>query len=483
MDSLSLSYPGGALDFTNASLRLPRNAPLLQRSKTIMRPAQIVLDGLIVVGLLFLHWYWEDGYIAPFPRVMGIVCVLLMLLIYPRFGVYHVYTDVLSSVIRLTKAWFTVILSLILIGIIAKTTDELALNRLLLWGVSSYILQVVVHVALPMMLRLRHAKSHALVIGVGELARHLTNGINKNVWIDIRVIGVLDDGGSEADQWDLPGVPLLGQLDDLAKIIDEHRVLSVYIALPLSRIAAIKEIYDKVAEKHVNIFWVPDVTTLNPLNFSVRELSGVPILALSETPLLGSNKLLKDIEDKVLASLALLICSPVMLLIALLIKQGSSGPVFFRQRRNGWYGEVINVWKFRSMYLTNNTGDLVEQASRNDPRVTPIGRILRATSMDELPQLFNVLTGDMSLVGPRPHAVQHNDYYSKQIHMYMRRHHVKPGMTGLAQVKGYRGETGTLEKMARRVEFDLKYINHWSVWLDLWLLVRTLFVLGGQNAY
>jgi putative colanic acid biosysnthesis UDP-glucose lipid carrier transferase len=177
------------------------------------------------------------------------------------------------------------------------------------------------------------------------------------------------------------------------------------------------------------------------------------------------------------------IVSPVMLLVAVWIKLDSPGPILFRQRRHGWDGEVIKVWKFRTMYVSNCQEDRVRQTIRNDPRITRVGHLLRRTSLDELPQLFNVLQGEMSLVGPRPHAVEHNEYYSSKIDWYMMRHRIKPGMTGLAQVEGFRGETQTLEKMARRLELDLEYINNWSVWLDLWILMRTFFALFGKNAY
>jgi putative colanic acid biosysnthesis UDP-glucose lipid carrier transferase len=212
-------------------------------------------------------------------------------------------------------------------------------------------------------------------------------------------------------------------------------------------------------------------------------LGGVPLIALSETPLLGMHKWLKVAEDKILAALAVVILSPVMLLVAVLIKLDSPGPILFRQRRHGWDGEVIKVWKFRTMYVSNCQEDQMRQTTRNDPRITRLGHLLRRTSLDELPQLFNVLQGEMSLVGPRPHAIEHNEYYSSKIDWYMTRHRIKPGMTGLAQVEGFRGETQTVEKMARRVELDLKYINNWSVWLDLWILMRTFFTLFGKNAY
>jgi putative colanic acid biosynthesis UDP-glucose lipid carrier transferase len=208
------------------------------------------------------------------------------------------------------------------------------------------------------------------------------------------------------------------------------------------------------------------------------------VITLSETPMVGTRRLVKDIEDKLLASLGLLLVSPLLLAVALAIKLDSPGPVFFRQWRTGWDGKTFRIWKFRSMRVETAEADgPVHQAKRDDPRVTRVGRMLRRTSLDELPQLFNVLAGEMSLVGPRPHAIGHNVEYSQQIRAYLARHRVKPGITGLAQVRGLRGETEDLTLMSRRVRADIEYINRWSIWLDFSILVRTLFALTGRNAY
>jgi putative colanic acid biosynthesis UDP-glucose lipid carrier transferase len=172
-----------------------------------------------------------------------------------------------------------------------------------------------------------------------------------------------------------------------------------------------------------------------------------------------------------------------MLLTAILIKLESPGSVFFRQERTGWDGKNFKIWKFRSMKMNHELNGVIKQATRDDPRMTRIGRFIRRTSIDELPQLFNVLAGQMSLVGPRPHALQHNQEYSNQIVAYLARHRIKPGITGLAQIRGYRGETKELEQMQNRVKYDLEYINNWSLWLDLTILVRTLFALKSENAY
>jgi putative colanic acid biosynthesis UDP-glucose lipid carrier transferase len=230
------------------------------------------------------------------------------------------------------------------------------------------------------------------------------------------------------------------------------------------------------------VHWVPDIFSLRLMNHAVTEIAGIPVLTLSETPLIGTRRLLKAMEDVCLSLFFLVILAPLMLAIAIAVKLDSPGPVFFRQARMGWGGKRFHIWKFRSMVVHDEHGQ-VTQARQNDPRVTRVGTFLRRTSLDELPQIFNVICGEMSLVGPRPHAVQHDLEYARYIAHYFARHNIKPGITGLAQIRGYRGETREIEKMMLRIESDIEYINSWSIWLDLSILLRTTRVLTGQNAY
>jgi putative colanic acid biosynthesis UDP-glucose lipid carrier transferase len=242
-------------------------------------------------------------------------------------------------------------------------------------------------------------------------------------------------------------------------------------------------VYFKLLDKHVAVHWVPDIFSLRLINHSVREIAGMPVLTLSETPLTGTSLLAKSIEDLLLSAVILVAISPLLMIIALLIKLDSPGPVFFRQERMGWNGKTFKIWKFRTMYVHQPEGGVIKQAERGDPRITRVGAILRRSSLDELPQILNVLVGEMSLVGPRPHAVQHDVEYAQRIAAYFSRHNIKPGITGLAQVRGYRGETREIGQMMRRVESDIEYINNWSVWLDLSILLRTATVFSGKNAY
>lgn len=233
-----------------------------------------------------------------------------------------------------------------------------------------------------------------------------------------------------------------------------------------------------------DIRMVPDIFGFSLLNHSLGEVAGIPVINLSSTPMVGVNRVVKAIEDRVIASIILLLISPLMICVALGIKLTSAGPVFFRQERLGYDGRVFRVWKFRSMKVHQEREGKVTQAKKNDSRITPFGAFLRRTSLDELPQFFNVLDGSMSIVGPRPHAVAHNEEYKDLVDRYMRRHKVKPGITGWAQVNGFRGETDTLEKMEKRVEYDLYYIEHWSLLFDLKIIFMTIFKgFVNPNAY
>ena len=261
------------------------------------------------------------------------------------------------------------------------------------------------------------------------------------------------------------------------------RIDVVYITFPMRAEERIRNVLGQLADTTASVYIVPDFFVFELLHSRWTEIQGLPAVSVFENPFYGIDGIVKRLFDVVVGFGCLAICAVPMFVIAALVKLTSPGPVFFRQKRYGLDGRVIKVWKFRSMRVMENS-QKVTQATKGDPRVTPVGRIIRKTSLDELPQLFNVLSGEMSLVGPRPHANAHNEQYRQQIHGYMLRHKVKPGITGLAQVNGWRGETDELYKMEKRVEFDHRYIREWSVLLDIKILFRTLLVaFNDQNAY
>ncbi|WP_295995257.1 undecaprenyl-phosphate glucose phosphotransferase, partial [Rugamonas sp.] len=243
------------------------------------------------------------------------------------------------------------------------------------------------------------------------------------------------------------------------------------------------KLLDELQDTTASVYFLPDIYVFDLMQARFDNVGGMPVIAICESPFTGFNSMVKRASDIVLGLLIQIMLMPLMLLIALAVKLTSPGPVIFRQRRYGLYGEEIVVYKFRTMNVVED-GDHVVQATKNDSRMTSIGGFLRVTSLDELPQFINVLQGRMSIVGPRPHAVAHNEQYRKLIKGYMLRHKVKPGITGWAQVNGLRGETETLDKMEARISYDLDYLRNWSLWLDVWIIMRTIrVVLARHNAH
>lgn len=319
---------------------------------------------------------------------------------------------------------------------------------------------------------LRHRGYNVRTVAVaGDMpaGQSLLDSFRNQPWLGFDVIGSYHDakpGGVTAD-W-------AGNYEQLLEDARGGKIHNVYIALSMQDEVRIKDLVRDLADTTCSVILIPDVFTFNILHSRIDEVNGVPVVPLYDTPLSGLNRVIKRLEDIVLSSLILLLISPVLLCISLAVKFTSPGPIIFRQTRYGMDGKPIKVWKFRSMKVMENDA-VVTQATQNDPRVTPVGNFLRRTSLDELPQFINVLTGGMSIVGPRPHAVAHNEQYRQLIEGYMLRHKVKPGITGWAQINGWRGETDTLEKMEKRVEFDLEYIREWSLWFDIRIVFLTVF--------
>ncbi|QTP55243.1 undecaprenyl-phosphate glucose phosphotransferase [Billgrantia sulfidoxydans] len=273
-------------------------------------------------------------------------------------------------------------------------------------------------------------------------------------------------------------------LECLAQRVEASQAREVWICLPLEMGSTVREIMHALRHQTVEVRFIPEFGELQLLNHQISEVAGRFAIDLSVTPMVETARFVKRVEDIVLGSLFLLISLPVCLVIAIILKCQSSGPVLFKQYRMGINGKHFKVYKFRSMEVHEESNGQVTQARRGDPRVTRFGAFLRRTSLDELPQFYNVLQGRMSIVGPRPHALAHNEKYKELVESYMKRHKVKPGMTGWAQVNGFRGETDTLDKMERRVEHDLWYINNWSVWLDLRIIAMTIAKgFANPNAY
>lgn len=322
--------------------------------------------------------------------------------------------------------------------------------------------------------KLGYNTRNVAIVGNMPIGISLANSFLNAPWMGMNVVGHYSNVKIKSDDESEQNIIYCGDIDQLLVDAREGRIDKIYIAMAMSEEVTIRRLVNQLTDTTCSVMLIPDIFTLNVLHSRTEEVNGVPVVPLFETPMSGMNMVFKRIEDIIVSSLILLFISPVLLTISLAVKITSPGPIIFRQLRYGMDGKPIMVWKFRSMSVMEN-GDKVVQATKGDVRITPIGRILRSTSLDELPQFINVLKGDMSIVGPRPHAVAHNEQYRAIIQGYMLRHKVKPGITGWAQINGWRGETDTLEKMEKRVEFDLQYIRDWSIWLDLRIIFLTIF--------
>lgn len=322
------------------------------------------------------------------------------------------------------------------------------------------------------------------VVGINELGFRLVEALEESPDLGMTLLGFYDDRPPERTS-DIPQHmgEKLGNIDELVEHARQGRVDMIYITFPMRAEDRIRRILNRLGDTTASVYIVPDFFVFELLHSRWTNVGGLPVVSVYENPFYGIDGLVKRSLDVILASILLVVLAIPMAVIAVAVKLSSPGPVFFLQRRYGLDGREILVWKFRTMRVCED-GNVVTQATRSDPRVTPIGAVLRKTSLDELPQLFNVLEGSMSLVGPRPHANAHNEEYRMLIQGYMLRHKVRPGITGLAQVNGFRGETNTVEKMKQRVEYDLRYIREWSLWMDLKILLRTLLVVWrDEQAY
>ncbi|WP_044411482.1 undecaprenyl-phosphate glucose phosphotransferase [Thiomicrospira microaerophila] len=430
------------------------------------------IQRLLDLSLPLLTLMWLEGLRHADDPTQPILIALFAGLVYlisaQLLGVYRDWLDrsitaILSLAIK--AALIATVLGTLLI--LSRPLDPIFSLALLIQWFSLFLTLLIGYRILIISLligyrRFFRIKKTVVICGQNEIGQQLANMLQTAPWLGYQFNGFLDHQVQSPDP----------------ATYDE-----VFICLPTKEEAQIKHLLNHFANSTKVVRFVPDLFSFDIMQSNYTNLNGIPVFSVFDSPLKSiSARLLKRLFDLTFASLILLIIWPLMLLIALLIKATSAGPVFFKQIRYGLDGKEINVLKFRSMSVCEN-GDHIPQAQPNDPRITPLGRILRSNSLDELPQLINVLKGNMSLVGPRPHAKAHNELYRQLIPQYMQRHLVKPGITGWAQVNGWRGETDKIEKMQKRVEFDLHYIKNWSLALDIRILLLTvLVVLTRKNA-
>ena len=420
---------------------------------------------------------------SPIDRAAIVLCVLVFSLSYP--GTNRFRDRPLYAAVDVLIDWATL---LAILGLCAFATDSFELfdrHVLVAWAVVTPCVHWVLAFAGRNLLRWKSAQPQsrrtAVVIGGGPLGARLAAVLREEGGHGRHFIGCFDDRHGE--RLDAGAVPRLGALADVGGFLKHQPVNEVYIALPLSSQPRITALLASLQNSTSSVYLAPDVFGISIIQGRLQDIGGVPVVGVLETPFTGAHELIKRSSDIVLASLILVLISPVLLAVAVGVKLSSPGPVIFRQCRNGLNGEEITVYKFRSMTVADD-GPVVRQAQRNDPRITRFGAFLRRTSLDELPQFINVLQGRMSIVGPRPHAVAHNEQYRGLIQSYMVRHKVRPGITGWAQVNGLRGETETVDKMQARVEYDLEYLRNWSLAFDLRIMARTLkLIVFDRGAY
>ena len=433
-----------------------------------------------VLTLLLTTWAYHVEIGMPY-RALLIITALMTLMLFsgmrqntellsPRF--WNVSLSVISR-------WCLLIGVLLLLGYATKTSSVFSRKTLFTWFVVTPPLLVLVHLSVDMLISrmlLSAGNTRRVVIaGAGDLGHTLASRIQSSPYLGMKIAGFFDDRGVERLA-DGRSLPILGKLQELPRYVRQNNIDVIFVVLPMRNIKSVTDILDQLHDTTASIYFVPDVFVFDLIQCRTSDIDGLPIVALCETPFQGSQGAIKAFSDYAIASTVLLLASPLMILIALAIKMTSSGSVIFKQRRYGLDGHEIIVYKFRTMTVSEDSAS-VTQVTRDDERVTRVGAFLRKTSLDELPQFINVLQGRMSVVGPRPHAVAHNEQYRPLIKGYMIRHKVNPGITGLAQVLGYRGETNTVEAMQKRVDYDLEYLRNWSLTLDLRIIFRTFRVI------
>lgn len=457
----------------------------LRANMSIVTLVQRLLDPALAVLLLVVL---AQLYNVPFATSLQLFALTTFLLILPVFkstGMYRPYRSLAPRLlaIRLIMGWSIVVGLMLFIGFATKTSVIFSRALILTWFCSVPIALLVVHFLVWAILRQLRVSGRnskfAVIAGVNQVSLDLAEQLRECRDLGIRLNGFFDDHPPSK----LPDVPVVGTLNELPDYVRRHHIDVVYLACSADDEPRFAELIEALQDTTACVYFVPSLLMYSLMHGRSYEINGVPLISIWEIPFSDLQYVFKRAIDIVLSGLALVVLSPVMMVIAIAVKLSSPGPILFKQRRYGLNGQEIIVYKFRSMTVMEDGGAIV-QATRGDRRITPVGAFLRKTSLDELPQFLNVWQGRMSLVGPRPHAVAHNEMYRKLISGYMLRHKVKPGITGWAQVNGCRGETETLEKMKRRIDYDLEYLKNWSLGLDIQILLKTAFVFfKDQNAY
>ncbi len=466
---------------TLSAAHLKRPDPLALGTDNLLSLFESVLGPAALVLSLWAVSFYYEGEVPPSYLILS---VIVFAMTFPSHA--RLQASPLGLVFDIALNWVWIASLLFVTGWATGYLREFSTKALYAWlwaaPATELFFCILVRAASGFILKLQGPPQRAIIVGMNEQGLALANKLHNTHHTHIELTGFVDS--RETQRLSAPvDYPHLGKLDQLATLVKANRIQLIYLSLPMASQPRILQILDELKDTTASIYFVPDMFVTDLVQGRPGSLCGMPVIAVCDTPFTGANGAVKRISDVLLSIIILTLISPILLGIAIAVKLGSPGPVIFKQRRYGLDGEEILVYKFRSMTVTED-GPTIQQAQKNDTRITPLGAFLRRSSLDELPQFVNVLQGRMSIVGPRPHAVAHNELYRKLIKGYMVRHKVKPGITGWAQVNGFRGETETLEKMQGRIDFDLDYLRHWTLQLDLQIILKTIrLVLKDQKAY
>ncbi len=453
----------------------------------LMTGIQALVPALVAVASLYLTIIFFNTKFDRSSEAIVIVAVLCLVLVTPPREVSTQLTSArLSAVVDVIFRWLLLLGVMLAIGYATKSLDGYPRRIFLTWAVVTPIALVIATLLMHELMRrfLMNAfdARSAIIAGYNNSSLELARRLQSNPGMRLDVAGFFDDRSTDRLGME-PGSKLVGSLTELGEYVKQNRTDVIFIALPIRHVKRVMNLLDDLRDTTASIYYVPDIFVFDLIQARSGEIHGIPVVAMCETPFYGYRGVVKRLTDTFLSVIILLLLLPVLVVIALLVKFTSPGPIIFKQRRYGLDGREIAVYKFRTMRVTED-GATIRQASKTDSRITPVGSILRRSSLDELPQLINVLQGRMSLVGPRPHAVAHNEEYRKLIKGYMVRHKVLPGITGLAQVNGCRGETAQLEQMEARVNYDLDYLRHWTPMLDIKIILLTVVkIFRDDKAY
>ncbi|HJV72916.1 MAG TPA: undecaprenyl-phosphate glucose phosphotransferase [Noviherbaspirillum sp.] len=453
-----------------------------------MRLADVL--ALEVAGVLasLIHFHLPLSETSPIHTVLLHFCSALAFLLFPQLDLYGSWRGrpMHEMFLRLAASWALVLLVGLFFSFLIHHVGHVSRLWMFYWYASGlsflFLLRITIYFVLHYLRTKGLNNKRVVIVGYGHTGQEMHRRAREQAWTGYDVKAVHADPADMESIID-PTITRIHTLQEIHNFVVENHVHEIWITLPLVASPQLQQLQYLLRNTLVDIRWVPDILGLQMLSNKIENFLGFPVVDLNQPISSGFNGIVKDIFDKIFAIVALILLVPLFATIAVCIKATSPGPVFFRQPRLGLNGKKFNVYKFRTMKVHQEHG-CVTQATKNDPRITSIGNFLRRTSLDELPQFINVLLGDMSVVGPRPHALQHNEMYKDLLEMYMLRHRVKPGITGWAQIHGYRGETDTVDKMAARVEFDLHYIQNWSLGMDIRIIIWTAFKgWTGKNAY